>query len=325
MGLRGGVTGRGATAPPAGGARVLTHRGGRSVAQGPSAPRTMVPDGAGAAQDTASRPATYARAVVRNPFRLAALARTRLRPGLGGGDGSRSSGRSSPGSRCRSSRSSRSAPGRSRSRSCGASTCRRRSGRARRRRLGRPVAPPPGAHLGGSRPGRSCSASIPVAFAVGVLRLAAHRGRGPGRGPDDVLRRRRQRLSADDRRARAAGRGEQRPGGERVRRRVLGVRHQRGPRPAPDRARSRSSSTSVSFLVSAVLLFASIDGRSAAAAGRGPRAGTARDPRGHPARAPRSDPAPFAGAQMPLSTPVGHLRGDLVPLRHRGADAEPGR
>ena len=59
---------------------------------------------------------------------------------------------------------------------------------------------------------------------------------GAGGGPDDVLRRGRQRLPADDRRARAAGRRQLGAGRERLRGRVHGLRDQRLPRPAPDRA-----------------------------------------------------------------------------------------
>ena len=176
-------------------------------------------------------------AVVRNPFGSPLWRNHGVRPRLDGGDRSPSSGRSSRGSRCRSWRSSSSAPGRSRSRSCAASTSARRSSfglvagawvdRLRRRPvliwadLGRAVL------LG----------SIPVAFALGVLSFcAAPRRVRPGRDPDDLLRCRRQRLPADDRRARAAGRGQQRPGGERLGGRVHGLRHQRLPRPDPDRA-----------------------------------------------------------------------------------------
>ena len=86
--------------------------------------------------------------------------------------------------------------------------------------------------------------SIPVAFVLGVLTfwhlvIVA----GARRGPDRVLRCGRQRVPADDRRARPARGGQQRPRGQRVRRRVRRLRDQRLPRPGPDRGRSRSSST----------------------------------------------------------------------------------
>ncbi len=126
--------------------------------------------------------------------------------------------------------------------------------RARGRRLGRPPAPAAGPHLGRSRAGG------PARLGAGRVRArrpvvpaAAHRVRAGG-DPDDLLRRRRQRLPADDRRARAPGRREQRPGRQRLRRRVHGLRHQRLPRPDPDGTASPSRSTRSPTSPSALLL-----------------------------------------------------------------------
>ena len=180
---------------------------------------------------------------VRNPF-ASPLWRNRRSSASGRRRRSRSSARSSPGSRCRSRRSWSSGSGALEVASCAASTSSRRSSfglvagawvdRLRRR----PV-------LIWADLGRAALlGSIPVAVRAGRPGVPAAPGRvRAGRDPDDVLRRRRQRLPADDRRARAAGRRQQRPRRERLGRGVHGLRHQRLPRPAADARRSRSPST----------------------------------------------------------------------------------
>ena len=112
-------------------------------------------------------------------------------------------------------------------------------------------------------------------------------------------------------------RGQRRARRERLRRRVHRVRHQRLPRPAPERARSRSSSTRSSFLVSARA--ARLDPatpsqrrRRRPTASRSPR-----DPPGHRLVAPRPGHPRVRPGLDGAGDAVGRVRGDLDPVRRR--------
>ena len=96
------------------------------------------------------------------------------------------------------------------------------------------------ADLGRARPARVDPARVRLQRAVPAAALSRGLRRG---GPVDVLRRRRQRLPADRRPARAARRGQQRPHGDGLGGRVQRVRHRRLPDRGLHGARSRSPST----------------------------------------------------------------------------------
>ena len=269
-----------------GGARVLTHRGGRSVPQAPS----------GTPRRWSGRPADhrYAPPSVRNPF-ASPLWRNRAFVRVWAAAtisifGSLITRIALPLVAILVAR----RRARSRSPSCAAWTSvATLVVRPRRRRLGRPPAPTAGPDLGRPRPGGRCSArsrsrSRSASLTFRQLLVVV----GAGGRPDHVLRRRRQRLPADDRRARAAGRREQRPGGERLGGRVHGLRHQRLPGPAADRRRSPSPIDAVTYLVSAAAARRRSGARSATATDAEDREPVLdRDPRRAPARPSRPDPA----------------------------------
>ena len=195
--------------------------------------------------------------------------------------------------------------------------------RSRRRGMGRPAAAAAGPHLGGPGTRRAARIDPALVRAGDAGAVAAHRGRGAGRGADDLLRRGRQRVPADDRRARAPRRGQQRARRERVGRGVRRVRHQRLPGPAPQRADHDPHRRGHVPRLGGV----AADGppaRAAAATALGARARARRDPAWTSTRPRRPGPAGVRRRPDADVDAVGRVRGHVVPVRARRPADQPG-
>ena len=172
--------------------------------------------------------------------------------------------------------------------------------RIRRRRMGRSTPTTAGAHLGRPRSGAAARVDPSLVRPRDAPAMAAHRGRRAGRRADDLLRRGRQRVPADDRRTRAPRRGEQRARRERLRGGVRRVRDQRLPGPAPDRPdHDPHRRGDVPRLGGPAALGQTT--RAASAAALRARTRPRRDPAGTADRARLADPRAFVGAQMLMS------------------------
>ena len=162
--------------------------------------------------------------------------------------------------------------------------------------------------------------TIPVAFVLGGLTLLAPGGRGASaRRPDHVLRRGRQRVPADRRRARALVEANSALAATSAAAEFAGVRDQRLPRPAPDRADRDPHRRAVTFVVSA--LSCVTIRRRRRRRRRAPRREPVLDEiRARPApRRARPDPARVRAAPDAARRVVGRLRRDVVPVRARRA------